>query len=1099
MSLDMSQLQPKQQAALRLLILARNSPVPADELATIVADYQTMISRARSLFEGQRERHSPGGLGGGRGGQRTNPDMSVIETRQLATDTGRATNYVLKIEDSDTVDLDDFSSTVLDASQMREERQPGAVALLLEPYVSIVAGFDLHRSYADSVTWNEVARERALSDLVSFRSYLAEALHHLGRHDEALRQFDELEHLNVETDVWTPRLLELYTRSALASTTHSVEEARRVWGLRAEMGGGAGSDTETAEALNELDSATDGVAVREKWRERWTTQSSQRPLRIGEAPGSRYVLPSRARPKEPQRDDRWSSIRDQIVADSMRLDLGGFHNPFFDDVGLEQIFIPLYAKPAPAQVDSKGGRYSDASLLSLVVDASMPCLLVGASGCGKSTFMRWKCLQVARAGGVPVPIYLDLSMIELQKFRTSMGFDEARLLEQAASQLRARGIALSTSELSELRSSGGLLWYVDHLNAVTDAALASAILAFFSSSLAGGPAVVATTPAHFGGLRNVPHASRVDVDEMRPDDVAALLRAYFRLRLGDESDEIERRVAPVVREVLQSRDLLSLCSSPLYSTAVALVTSGRETDPMAQLLNNPSRARVLDAALSYVTGAHSNAVSSSLSGPDCHIHAYGALALRIKENGDSPITRKEALQALEVLECPTGISGRRCVSSPDEFLVRALASEVVARPHGRRVAVDEEFRDYLVADLLASTAQSRDHSSLWTHLSPHLDDPAWSRIVEFIALRLALDSADSVSYFVDEFAATSLGIPYSDRLARVAALSSVLQDLNGERTEALAGSPRWLTLVDSVDRLLVDPVPIGPLQVRVRTAVSIGLTRAEDPADAGRDLVWFPSRTYRVGRERLAADEPVFGPLGTMWDLPDEEVHLDAFAIGRHPITVAQFERFVENDGYHEEALWSEAGWSWRQESGIALPLDWRAQRRVFNAPVTGVSWHEAAAFCKYVEASTSDDLSFWLPTERHWEAVATQPYGDRPGPPDLALTGDMANVNNTHAGLRYKTPVGLFPASNVRGVTDMLGNVEEWCRDEWDGGIDRIVADRLGVTKDPGHTTTARVVRGGSCIRTSRLCRPTYRSKTLETGRFHTLGFRMMAIQERS
>jgi formylglycine-generating enzyme required for sulfatase activity len=113
-------------------------------------------------------------------------------------------------------------------------------------------------------------------------------------------------------------------------------------------------------------------------------------------------------------------------------------------------------------------------------------------------------------------------------------------------------------------------------------------------------------------------------------------------------------------------------------------------------------------------------------------------------------------------------------------------------------------------------------------------------------------------------------------------------------------------------------------------------------------------------------------------EYPQHTVDLPLFYISRYPITCAQFRPFVEGDGYTHPAYWTPAGWAWRQgaepdltplegldAATIRVYREWLARRPVeqrdrprwwddpawngANRPVVGVTWYEAAAYCRWL------------------------------------------------------------------------------------------------------------------------------------------------------
>ncbi len=91
--------------------------------------------------------------------------------------------------------------------------------------------------------------------------------------------------------------------------------------------------------------------------------------------------------------------------------------------------------------------------------------------------------------------------------------------------------------------------------------------------------------------------------------------------------------------------------------------------------------------------------------------------------------------------------------------------------------------------------------------------------------------------------------------------------------------------------------------------------------------------------------------------------HLDLapFRIARRPVSQRQYAAFMASGGYRRQEFWSDAGWAWRSASAVEAPLYWTDGEG--DAPVTGVSAHEADAFAAWAGAR--------LPTEFEWEAAA--------------------------------------------------------------------------------------------------------------------------------
>ena len=83
---------------------------------------------------------------------------------------------------------------------------------------------------------------------------------------------------------------------------------------------------------------------------------------------------------------------------------------------------------------------------------------------------------------------------------------------------------------------------------------------------------------------------------------------------------------------------------------------------------------------------------------------------------------------------------------------------------------------------------------------------------------------------------------------------------------------------------------------------------------------------------------------------PPRTEHVNVFAIARRPVSVAEYAAF-------------------RDETRHGAPRDWDAQRGHAEAPVEGVSWADAIAYCRWL--TTGSGRIYRLPDEWEWEKAA--------------------------------------------------------------------------------------------------------------------------------
>ncbi|MGB5061143.1 MAG: SUMF1/EgtB/PvdO family nonheme iron enzyme, partial [Candidatus Promineifilaceae bacterium] len=175
------------------------------------------------------------------------------------------------------------------------------------------------------------------------------------------------------------------------------------------------------------------------------------------------------------------------------------------------------------------------------------------------------------------------------------------------------------------------------------------------------------------------------------------------------------------------------------------------------------------------------------------------------------------------------------------------------------------------------------------------------------------------------------------------------------------------------------------------------------------DLIPIPAGPFLMGEEK------------------DTVTIQEPYAIGRYPVTNAQFQMFVDDGGYMPkwQNCWTAEGWQWCGENGHTRIYELRGGFIGANQPVLSVSWYEAVAYSRWLAAKTGNP--YRLPTEAEWERAArhtdgrTYPWGE---------TWQDGIANTKEAELGGTTAVGVFPGDTaVCGALDMGGNVWEWCQ----------------------------------------------------------------------
>jgi formylglycine-generating enzyme required for sulfatase activity len=164
--------------------------------------------------------------------------------------------------------------------------------------------------------------------------------------------------------------------------------------------------------------------------------------------------------------------------------------------------------------------------------------------------------------------------------------------------------------------------------------------------------------------------------------------------------------------------------------------------------------------------------------------------------------------------------------------------------------------------------------------------------------------------------------------------------------------------------------------------------------------------------------------------------------------------------------------------------------------PVEQVSWSDAMAFCRKLTSEQRASkrlpagLRYTLPTEAQWEyACRAGSVRRRYGPLKAVAWCGMA------VGKGQTFPVGL-KAPNKFGLHDTLGNVWEWCLDQYeerrgDHCSERVV-DPIG--RDSGKGPS---IRGGGWLDPANTVYADYHSWVKASARDDDLGFRLALVPE--
>ena len=241
-----------------------------------------------------------------------------------------------------------------------------------------------------------------------------------------------------------------------------------------------------------------------------------------------------------------------------------------------------------------------------------------------------------------------------------------------------------------------------------------------------------------------------------------------------------------------------------------------------------------------------------------------------------------------------------------------------------------------------------------------------------------------------------------------------------------------------------------------------------DGSGVGPDLVLIPTGRFEMGAHDYEHSVALKAGAQASWlerEKPPHWVGIDhSFALGRYPVTVGEWRKFVRATGWEPK-----------------LDFDWDNPgfRQTDDHPVVGISWYDAQDYVNWLCVMTGQ--VYRLPSEAEWE------YACRAGTKTAFSFGneigtEYANYDGNFtygAGVKGETrngttKVGSFQP-NPWGLYDMHGNVWEWVQDPVHDNY--VGAPTDGSVWEHGGDPSRRVLRGGAWLYQPRYLRSAVRN----------------------
>jgi formylglycine-generating enzyme required for sulfatase activity len=375
---------------------------------------------------------------------------------------------------------------------------------------------------------------------------------------------------------------------------------------------------------------------------------------------------------------------------------------------------------------------------------------------------------------------------------------------------------------------------------------------------------------------------------------------------------------------------------------------------------------------------------------DVLLERFGFLALGMQEwKGGQKLSIgiDDAAALLTVLTSSLGPMRR--------FLEHAQIDSGIVTLQGGEIAFwHRSFQEYLAARTMADLPDAQ--------IPPRAREMLYSaegrEVLPLVAASMAEKAKQRLSLLFEDLTHHAVSQKLLERKAHAAGvLGKMLADVAPfEYRLSGPAAKQYAELRDAVGAIFKkgQARDIG-LKTRVAAAEALDQASQERLYTTGDAKYW---KEIRGGRYTIGGDK------GAYQSLPKKSVTVGGFRIGRFPVTVWEYGKYLE-------------------EPGAAAPHDWEEQSRHPGRPVVSVTWYQALDYCAWAKCN--------LPTEEQWEIAARGaegrifPWG--PDEPDEYRANFKSMVGEP-------TPVGMFPDGDTpEEVADMAGNVWEWTRSDVD------------------------------------------------------------------
>jgi formylglycine-generating enzyme required for sulfatase activity/predicted MPP superfamily phosphohydrolase len=659
---------------------------------------------------------------------------------------------------------------------------------------------------------------------------------------------------------------------------------------------------------------------------------------------------------------------------------------------IDTLFIKL-TTAAPAKEGIAQGR-PEPIPLEEALRGSRRLVIEGKPGCGKTTFVRWIAWMLCRPAGAPdylrwlagFPIWVRISELDQHIASTlerpqpgdpPTAVDPRWIAHFLASH---QGWDLDEAFFADTLGAGDTVLLLDGLDEAGNQQRRVDMVKLIREAAEqyGCRIVVTTRPGVHEGRATLEGFGLASIDDLDDRGIDGFLLQWCRwLKRGEES--AAQTYFAEVRQAVAVPGIRHLARNPLMLTSLAVLHFRRNRLPEQRV---KLYEQILDWLAEQAVDKHREYKKDAL------LERFGILALGMQEWKGGQKLGIGIDDAAALLAPGVALAPMR------RFLEQAQIDSGIVTLRGGEIAFwHRSFQEYPAARTMADLPDAQ----IPRRAREMLYSAEGREVLPLVAGCMAENAKQRLSLLFEDLTQDAASQERLERKAHAAGvLGNMLADIAPfEYQLSGTAAKQYGELRDAVMAIFQKGMArqIG-LKTRVAAAEALDQASQARLHTPGEGAYW---KEIKGGAYTLGGDS------GAYQSLPKKSMKIGGFGIGRFPVTVWEFGKYLE-------------------ETGVEAPRIWEEQSRHPGRPVVCVTGRQARDYCTWARCK--------LPTNEQWEVAARGaegrifPWG--PEEPDEY----RANFNSMAGGL---TPVGMFPDGDTpEGVADMAGNVWEWTRSDF-------------------------------------------------------------------